>query len=124
PWQNGKALSWNVTVATTLADSYLARSATDAGYAAELAASKKSVKYAGLPAAYLFQPIALETLGPVKSYASEFLNEVGSRLNHVTGNPKKRVFAATVISLHSAPQCLSPASSSSSLSSSSTSLMF
>jgi hypothetical protein len=41
PWQNGKALTWDVTVATTLADSYISASARSAGAAAELAATRK-----------------------------------------------------------------------------------
>jgi len=100
PWQNGKALTWDVTVATTLADSYLVRSSTGAGSAAELAASKKVDKYAGLPAAYLFQPLALETLGPVNCSGSEFLNEVGRRLSLVTGEPKEELNVTTQTSSH------------------------
>jgi len=63
-----------VTVATTLADSYIQASASSAGAAAEMAASRKVTKYAQLSAAYLVQPIALETLGPINESAVEFLN--------------------------------------------------
>ena len=72
PWQNGESLTWDVTVATTLADSYVNASANSAGGAAEMAASRKSAKYADLSASYIFQPIALETLGPMNSSAMEF----------------------------------------------------
>jgi len=72
PWQNGKALTWDVTVATTLADSYINASARSAGAAAELAATRKITKYCNLPAAYMFQPIALETLGAINSSTGEF----------------------------------------------------
>jgi len=61
PWQNGKALTWNVTVAATLADSYISASARLAGAVLELAATRKITKYCNLPAAYMFQPIALES---------------------------------------------------------------
>ena len=45
PWQNGKALCWDVTVICPLADSYISAAARDAGAAAdELAASRKEVK--------------------------------------------------------------------------------
>ena len=70
PWQSGKTLTWDVTVATTLADSYINATASCAGAAAESAANRKSVKYADLPASYIFQPIAIETLGPMNSSAS------------------------------------------------------
>jgi len=49
-WQGGRPLVWDVTVATTLADSYVSASAALAGAAAETAATRKSVKYADLPA--------------------------------------------------------------------------
>ena len=44
PWQNGKALCWDVTVICPLADSYISAAARDAGAVAELAASRKEVK--------------------------------------------------------------------------------
>ena len=62
-WQNGKALCWDVTVICPLADSYISAAARDAGAAAELAASRKEVKYAGLDGRYMFAPIAFENLG-------------------------------------------------------------
>jgi len=65
PWQSGQFLTWNVTVATTLADSNIQTSVSSAGAAAEMAASRKLAKYASLLAAYLVQPIALETLGSI-----------------------------------------------------------
>jgi len=65
PWQRGLSLTWDVTVATTLADSYISASASSAGAAAETAASRKQVKYAALSGSYVFQLIALETLGPI-----------------------------------------------------------
>ena len=41
---------------------------------AELAATKKEDKYSGLAADYLFQPIAVEILGPINESASDFLS--------------------------------------------------
>jgi len=43
-------MAWDVTVATTLADSYLPASSATA--AAEAAASRKEVKYSDLPASF------------------------------------------------------------------------
>jgi len=45
PWQGGKSLAWDVTVDSTLAQSYVARAATGVGMVAELAAERKSMKY-------------------------------------------------------------------------------
>jgi len=44
PWQNAKALCWDVTVICPLADSYISAAARHAGAAAELATSRKEVK--------------------------------------------------------------------------------
>jgi len=57
-------LTWDVTVICPLAQSYVTKYSTP-GAAAELAASRKSDKYANLPNFYLFQPFALENLGSI-----------------------------------------------------------
>jgi len=81
PWQNGKALTWDViTVAAILADAYISASARSAGAVAELAATRKITKCCNLPAAYMFQPIALETLGAINSSAGEFLADLGRKI--------------------------------------------
>ena len=41
PWQAGKPLTWDVTVVSTLADSYVHLSSQSAGGAAEAAATEK-----------------------------------------------------------------------------------
>jgi hypothetical protein len=92
PWQNGKALTWDVTVATTLADSYISASARSCGAAAELAATRKLTKYADLPASFIFQPLALETLGPINLSAEEFLADLGRRISSVSGEARERLF--------------------------------
>jgi len=50
------------------ADSYLEASSGEAGAAAELAASNKMVKYAGLSSQGEFVPIAVECHGPINSF--------------------------------------------------------
>jgi len=72
PWQRGRSLVWDVTVVWPLADSYVASAAREARSVAELAATEKEDKYSGLAADYLFQPIAVETLGPINESASDF----------------------------------------------------
>jgi len=81
PWQSGRALTWDVTVATTLADSYVPASSITAAAAAEAAASRKEVKYSDLPASFSFQPIAVETLGLINESAVDFLRELGRRIS-------------------------------------------
>jgi len=55
-----KALTWDVTVVCPLADSYIHTAAQDAGAVAELAAARKTAKYAAVESRYIFQPIAVE----------------------------------------------------------------
>ena len=62
------------------------------GAAAELAATNKIAKYADLPASYIFQPIALETLGPINRSAVEFLTELGRRISIASGEEREGMF--------------------------------
>jgi len=57
PWQRGKSLTWDVTVAHTLADSHVSATACSGGEAAEQAAGRKTAKYDLLAqTGHLFQP--------------------------------------------------------------------
>ena len=56
PWEEGKPLTWDVTVVCPLADSYVAAVARVAGSAAEGAAARKSAKYTDIETNYMFQP--------------------------------------------------------------------
>jgi hypothetical protein len=87
PWQSGKSAVWDVTVADTLADSYLSHTSVNAAAAAELATTRKERKYTVLSATHTFIPIAFESLGPVGSRATRFLKELGRRLTVATDNP-------------------------------------
>jgi len=62
PWQGGKPLVWDVTVASTFAPSYADTVATGVGRVADQAANMKSAKYADFTTSYIFQPIAIENL--------------------------------------------------------------
>ena len=86
-------------MATTLADLYIQASASSAGAAAEMAASRILTKYASLSAAYLVQPIALETLGPINESAVEFLNTLGHRIAAISSDDKKGQFLYQPLSI-------------------------
>jgi len=92
PWQSGRPLVWDVTVTCTTADSYLASAAREAGSVAERAASNKVNKYSGLSANYQFQPIAVETHGPVNESATEFFSRVGKKVAQLTGDERESSF--------------------------------
>ena len=73
--------------------------ASSAGAAAEMAASRKQAKYAALSGSYVFQLIALETLGPINESAVQFLNDLGHRITSVSAYGKELSISlsATVI---------------------------
>jgi hypothetical protein len=58
PWQAGKNAVWDVTVADTLAASYVASTSVTAGSAVELAATRKEDKYTELSTTHNFVPLA------------------------------------------------------------------
>jgi hypothetical protein len=86
PWKAGKCVIWDVTVADTMAQSYVAQSSISAGSAAEMASSRKESKYAELSQNHLFVPLAFETLGPTCHHGHAFLQELGHRMTAVTGD--------------------------------------
>jgi len=57
PWQAGKAVTWDVTVVCPLADTYIHTAAQDAGAVAELAAARKTARYAALESRYIFSQL-------------------------------------------------------------------
>jgi hypothetical protein len=85
PWKSGKPLTWDVTVSSTLAASYVDLTSRTAGAAAELADTRKSAKYADLEEKYIFQPLAFENLGPINNSAIEFLADLGRKISTLTG---------------------------------------
>jgi len=99
PWQDGRPLTWDVTVVSTLADSYLHFTFHSAGSAAETASVRKESKYSSLPPEYLFQPVAIETLGPLNASALNFLSEVGLRLTSLSGDPRETSFLFQCLSM-------------------------
>ena len=60
-------LIWDVTVASTLAASYADIAATGVGLVADQTADRKADKYADFTASYVFEPIAVENLGPLNA---------------------------------------------------------
>jgi len=64
------------SVTCPLAKSYLNRAAHEAGAAAEMAASRKEEKYVDLGARYIFERIAVETLGVFNASARHLLGDL------------------------------------------------
>jgi len=92
PWHSGKSMCWDVTVICPPAESYVNGAAIEAGAAAEVAASHKEAKYADIDSRYVFEPIAVETLGVFNSSAHLLLNELGKRISAITGEAREASF--------------------------------
>ena len=88
-WQSGKSLCWDVTVSCPLAESYVSEAAREAGAAAELAATRKEVKYAVIVGRHMFEPIAVETLGVFNASAVRLLNDLGRRISSISGDTRE-----------------------------------
>jgi len=73
--------------------------AIEAGVAAEVAASRKEAKYADIDSRYVFEPIAVETLGVFNSSARLLLNELGKT---ISANSSETIEANFLV-----PPCLS-----------------
>jgi hypothetical protein len=92
PWQGGKSLLWDVTIADTLAVSHLPTTSTTAGGAADIAAERKEAKYIGFTNSHLFIPVACETLGPMNAKALSFLSDLAKRIAAVSGDNREGAF--------------------------------
>jgi len=100
PWQRSKPLTWEITVAHTLVDSYVSVTARSGGAAAEQAAGQKTAKYDPLvQTGRLFQPIAAETLGPLNESSIAFFSELGSKIASISGDNREPSFLFQHISI-------------------------
>jgi hypothetical protein len=105
PWRAGKPLAWDVTVAHSLAESYIRASSSAAGAAANMAAARKESKYSDLPASVIFQPLAFETLGPIDESAVDCLVDLGRRVTANSGEVKETTFLFQRLCYYPAFQC-------------------
>ena len=80
--------TWDVMAVCTVADSYVAAMARETKRVAEL----KISKYSGLEDKYVFQPIAVESLGPLNETACQFLKDLGRRISAQSGDERESAF--------------------------------
>jgi len=93
PWEAGMPLTWDVTVICPLADSYVAAAAREAGSAAEKAATFKTAKYSNIQTHHIFQPVAVESLGPIIALCCVFLSKLGHKLADQSGDDREISFS-------------------------------
>ena len=88
PWERGKFLAWDVTVADTLAPSYQGVTSLRAGAAAAKLEGHKKSKYRDLLPQYIFIPVGLETLGPMGPSAKSFFSSLSLRMTEAKRDPR------------------------------------
>jgi len=81
-----------VTVTCLLADSYVAAAAREAGSAAEETAIRKSAKYSNIQAHHIFQPVAVELLGPINASGRALLSKLDRKLADQSGDDREISF--------------------------------
>lgn len=92
PWSGGRYLAWDATIVHTCAASYVSPQAASMGPASVQAANRKTTKYGGLPSTHIFQPVAIETLGPINPSACDFISEIGRRISTISGDRRETSF--------------------------------
>ena len=70
-----------------------------AGAVAELAVTHKVAKYSILEYQYIFQPTAVESLGPMNWEARKFLADLGRKISRVSGDDRETTFLFQRISV-------------------------
>jgi len=75
----------NVTVCTTVAASYVTAVSHTAGAVAEQAADRKCSKYTELSSTHEFQPVAVESHGPLSDATASFFEELGRKISDRSG---------------------------------------
>jgi hypothetical protein len=105
PFKAGKPLTWDVTVTRTLAASYFDATTRSAGAAAEMAAIKKSAKYANLVQSYIVQSLAFENFGNMNESCFACTCNMGNQISRHWRLPGSQVSFPTIFSQNTAFQC-------------------
>ena len=71
---------------------YIHPRASSGGSAAEQAAHRNTLKHAGLDSSFIFQPVAIDSLGQYNRSALDFIGETGNRTSLSTGNKREASF--------------------------------
>ena len=99
PWQAGKCMTWDVSVTSTLTESYLLATSPTAGTAAEGAADQKELKYQSLAHTHTSSSMAFETFGPINSKGADFFYTLGQRISACTSDMRETAFLFQRLSL-------------------------
>jgi len=89
----------NVTVPDTYGESHIGDSATEAGAAANQAATNKIAKYDELASTHIFYPVVIETGGTWNHWAVKLVQEIGRQAILITGEPRESTFLFQQLSI-------------------------
>ena len=95
PWKRGKPLIWDFICADTTCQSYVVSTSRKAATSRE---NSKRSKYRSLENFY-FCPISIETMGPWGEDGRKLIDEIGKKLNQVTGESRSKSFLIQRISI-------------------------
>jgi len=87
PWENGRCLVWDATVACTLAQAHVKVTSRKVGAAANRAEGRKRTLYGDFRSEYIVQPIAFETFGVPGEQTRSFLKALSQRLSGQSEDP-------------------------------------
>src|SRR6218665_1541845 len=71
---------------------YITHQSGEGESAAVLAANRNTLKYEALPSSFIFQPVAIETMGRYNPSALAFIGEIGRRTSAITGDRRETTF--------------------------------
>jgi len=92
PWHGGRPLAWDVTVCATVTACYLTVASHTSGAVAEQAADRKCSKCTELSSTHEFQPVAVESHGPLSDTTASFFEELGRKITDRLGKPLEAQF--------------------------------
>jgi len=69
------------------------------------AATRKTAKYSNIQAHHIFQPVAVELLGPINASGRVFLSKLGRKLADQSGDERNQLFISATLRSDSAVQC-------------------
>ena len=99
PWATGKAITWDVMLPDTFAQSHVDDSAILAGAAANHDATKKDIQISTSDRHQLCVPVAIKTGGAWDIQAIEFIEELGKRITAVINEPMETQYLFQRISI-------------------------
>jgi len=99
PWKRGRSLLWDFTCADIVAISNVTHSSLKTGGAATRREADKNWKYSNSLAQFIFVALAIESSGTWDTAGLNFIQEVGRRIQIVSGDARATTFLIQHLSI-------------------------